>query len=461
MVKEATRRRQLVTVEETDDDGSRPTVASTSSSSSSVVISARRRNRRRAARAHLIGLAGTVFAPAPADDDSVRNESAGETGSRKRKNAPQPHEAGGSAFAAAPDSDEEGLCRAGGTMFAAAAEDGVGGGDWGPDEGSDDADGFDGLSSSSDDDGDGDDDSGGDDDTVSSGEGGIAPAGAASTTRKKQKKQKKQGTTHPVWVKRTIPCTSESEALACNWKLTQLADGEGIEEVSTAEADGGVAVTVGPFVLQRSGAQGQELQQFYDAILGANTVISSLLWCFACLAAEQGEEPEVTFDEADQVKNLLEAELEERTHTHEGLAAQVVQDALANLAIMVQDSAPLSEEHQKVYISANPVLSDGECRQVIAAAEAEAGAYGESDGNRHDCNHSQTILSVHDPVDFARRDLLSCCCNRAERMDDETAHRLPDARSAGECARGSRPAARAGSDEEAPAGDGPGECEEQ
>lgn len=47
-----------------------------------------------------------------------------------------------------------------------------------------------------------------------------------------------------------------------NWRLAQLAAGEGIETVETAEAagGGGVEVAAGPFVLRRSGAPGQELQ---------------------------------------------------------------------------------------------------------------------------------------------------------------------------------------------------------
>ena len=40
---------------------------------------------------------------------------------------------------------------------------------------------------------------------------------------------------------------------------------------------------------------GQELDAFYDAIVGANVVITSLLWCFACLAAERGLEVCNTF----------------------------------------------------------------------------------------------------------------------------------------------------------------------
>lgn len=53
------------------------------------------------------------------------------------------------------------------------------------------------------------------------------------------------------------------------------------------------------------------LQAFYDAIIGANTVISALLWCFACLSAGRDQQPEVTFDESDGVKAMLEAEMQD------------------------------------------------------------------------------------------------------------------------------------------------------
>ena len=150
-----------------------------------------------------------------------------------------------------------------------------------------------------------------------------------------------------------------------------------------------------------------------------------MLWCFACLHAEHGAEPEVTFDEADALVQVLdkerlllsaragidesqggqyereeEAEEEEKEKEKQACVEgqeeegeeernktlqvqryfesrrRVICDAMAALQSMMTDSASLSDGHRAVYTTATAILSAQQCRAVVRAAEAHAAEHG-------------------------------------------------------------------------------------
>ena len=129
----------------------------------------------------------------------------------------------------------------------------------------------------------------------------------------------------------------------------------------------------------------------------------ALLWCFACLSVEEGEEPCVTFDESDATIGFLEAVQRELAGTeaedneamacgggdpsavglamYRSVGRAAVADALAATQAMVADSAPLPPEHRRVHTSSR-VLDAAECRRVIESSEAHAAQQGWSTG-RH------------------------------------------------------------------------------
>ena len=129
----------------------------------------------------------------------------------------------------------------------------------------------------------------------------------------------------------------------------------------------------------------------------------ALLWCFACLSVEEGEEPCVTFDESDATIGFLEAVQRELAGTeaedteamgggggdpcavglamYRSVGRAAVADALAATQAMVADSAPLPPEHRRVHTSSR-VLDAAECRRVIESSEAHAAEQGWSTG-RH------------------------------------------------------------------------------
>ena len=109
---------------------------------------------------------------------------------------------------------------------------------------------------------------------------------------------------------------------------------------------GGAYVRCGPFALHDENA------------------LPTLLYAFACLAARDGEEPEVTFDEADDCVRFLD-----RVRASQPDAASVNTVVAAKRAIeaMVALSEPLSDEHRAIHET--PRLFDaGECSSIIATA---------------------------------------------------------------------------------------------
>ena len=134
-------------------------------------------------------------------------------------------------------------------------------------------------------------------------------------------------------------------------------------------------------------------EQFYEAVMNANARLNGLLWCFACLSVEEGEEPCVTFDESDATIGFLEAVQRELAGTeaedneamgggggdpsavglamYRSVGRAAVADALAATQAMVADSAPLPPEHRRVHTSSR-VLDAAECRRVIESSEAHA-----------------------------------------------------------------------------------------
>ena len=229
--------------------------------------------------------------------------------------------------------------------------------------------------------------------------GEPAPDEAATAARqpqrqqistKKRKRQKCAGDAHSVFVKKVLPIQKAEDATDLHWRLEKLVE-EGHEGLKVAEAPGGVEVTVGPFALRPARHKRAAL---WTALAGADTAVSALLGCFACLATPHGQEPLVTFDESDAVAALLRRELaallEARAADGAGAGAapleqkrQALRDALASLQGMIDASQPLSDEHRAVYVSAGPVLSETECGEVVAAAEAFAAANGGWTTDRH------------------------------------------------------------------------------
>ncbi len=192
--------------------------------------------------------------------------------------------------------------------------------------------------------------------------------------------------THPVFVRQWLASSTAKQLRTANWRLQLLVDCFGAEAVSSTPSGDGLDVTIGPFVLLRSGAQGQELQAFCAAVTRCNEVLTSLLDCFACLGARWGKKPEATIAQCNQCHTFLEAEVvrlraaaavkpDGRSNSERG-AIVCVRDAIKNLKVMVDDTPPLSDAHRKVYSSAAPVLSKSECQALRLAAENYAAVHG-------------------------------------------------------------------------------------
>ncbi len=165
------------------------------------------------------------------------------------------------------------------------------------------------------------------------------------------------------------------------WRLDLLARARdaGIVARSSPRPNGdGVDVEIGPFVLRRSGRAGQSMEQFCAAVHRAKESLNSLLWCFACLSAQEGHEPEENLDVACRVRDYLAHQLRHVTSRGSvaGARVDVLRSALDNLAVIIEDSQPLSEHHRKVYTSDGAVLSRKQCRQVIQSAELHAAGHG-------------------------------------------------------------------------------------
>eukprot|EP01045_Picozoa_sp_COSAG04_P010891 COSAG04_NODE_683_length_11182_cov_15.270775_6_plen_310_part_00 len=195
---------------------------------------------------------------------------------------------------------------------------------------------------------------------------------------------------YEVSVTAAFALSSEADATQLRYRLEHLQQAEGIAAVDVEPAPDGARVRAGPFVLRRAGAP-------------EGSVPPALLWCFACLSVEEGEEPCVTFDESDATIGFLEAVQRELAGTeaedneamgggggdpcavglamYRSVGRAAVADALAATQAMVADSAPLPPEHRRVHTSSR-VLDAAECRRVIESSEAHAAQQGWSTG-RH------------------------------------------------------------------------------
>ena len=175
----------------------------------------------------------------------------------------------------------------------------------------------------------------------------------------------------------------EEDAQTVRWRLKLLARARalGINTRFWPREDGdGADVEVGPFLLRRSGRAGQSVEQFCAEVDRAKQSLNALLWCFACLSAQEGQEPEEDLGVACRVRDYLEQQLGQATSVVQSPAAcaraEVLRSALGSLAVIIEDSQPLSEAHRKVFTSASAVLSPKQCRAVTEAAERHAVEHG-------------------------------------------------------------------------------------
>jgi len=182
-----------------------------------------------------------------------------------------------------------------------------------------------------------------------------------------------------VWVRVALRGV---DARTVRWRLELLARARSVGVLSRSKprSDGdGVDIKVGPFVLRSSGRPGQSVEQFCAEVDRAKESLNSLLWCFACLAASQGHEPEENLEVAHHVRDFLEQRLhplKSRSGTAACTRAEVLSSALNHLAQIIEESQPLSEAHRRVFTSAAAVLTPKQCRRVIKSAEQHASTHG-------------------------------------------------------------------------------------
>ena len=199
----------------------------------------------------------------------------------------------------------------------------------------------------------------------------------------------------------------EEDAQTVRWRLKLLARARtlGINTRFWPREDGdGVDVEVGPFLLRGSGRAGQSVEQFCAEVDRAKQSLNALFWCFACLSAHEGRQPEEDLGVACRVRDYLEQQLIRATASVNSPAAcaraEVLRSALGNLAVIIEDSQPLSEAHRKVFISDSAVLSPKQCQGVTEAAERHAAEHGWT-RDRHmayptnDLPATAAVLGVH------------------------------------------------------------------
>ena len=148
-----------------------------------------------------------------------------------------------------------------------------------------------------------------------------------------------------------------------DWRLKCLREAEGVRDVVVEED----RVRCGPFVL------------------GDEAAVPPLLYAFACAAADAGEDPVVTFDEAEDCLAFLRAVAQRRP----GAAAAAAQ-TIAAVERSISDSAPLPDEHRAVH-ETPVVFLPAECSKIIEYAEA----HGLERGARH-AAHATTDVSCFD-----------------------------------------------------------------
>ena len=147
-----------------------------------------------------------------------------------------------------------------------------------------------------------------------------------------------------------------------DWRLQCLREADGVRDVVVEED----RVRCGPFVL------------------GDEAAVPSLLYAFACAAADANEEPVVTFDEAEDCLGFLRAVAQRRPG-----AAAAAAKTIAAVERSMSDSAPLSDEHRRVHET--PAFLPAECSKIIEYAEA----HGLERGARH-AAHATTDVSCFD-----------------------------------------------------------------
>ena len=147
------------------------------------------------------------------------------------------------------------------------------------------------------------------------------------------------------------------------WRLRCLREAEGVRSVVLDEN----SVRCGPFVL------------------GDEAAVPPLLYAFACAAADAGEDPVVTFDEAEDCLEFLRAVAQRRPG-----AAAAAAKTIAAVERSISDSAPLPEAHRAVH-ETPVVFSEDECRDIRAMAET----VGLQRGKRH-AAHATTDVSCLD-----------------------------------------------------------------
>ena len=147
-----------------------------------------------------------------------------------------------------------------------------------------------------------------------------------------------------------------------DYRLQCLREADGVRSVVVEED----RVRCGPFVL------------------GDEAAVPSLLYAFACAAADANEDPVVTFDEAEDCLEFLRAVAQRRPG-----AAAAAAKTIAAVERSMSDSAPLPDEHRAVHET--PAFLPGECSKIIEYAEA----HGLERGARH-AAHATTDVSCFD-----------------------------------------------------------------
>ena len=161
-----------------------------------------------------------------------------------------------------------------------------------------------------------------------------------------------------VFLTVALPAAEETRA----WRLRCLREAEGVRSVVLDED----SVRCGPFVL------------------GDEAAVPPLLYAFACAAADAGEDPVVTFDEAEDCLAFLRAVAQRRPG-----AAAAAAKTIAAVERSISDSAPLPEEHRAVHEVG--AFLPHECSKIIEYAEA----HGLERGARH-AAHATTDVSCFD-----------------------------------------------------------------
>ena len=170
------------------------------------------------------------------------------------------------------------------------------------------------------------------------------------------------------------PCTAR--------RVARLRASDAAVSCFAARAGSAVRVRAGPFALRRT-PEGDVL------------VAPGLLWAFACLAADDGAEPEVTARETARARAFLGRERAHARRRGDARAVALLAGARATLGAIARASAPLSAAHRRALVSRERVLSVAACARVVAAAEKHAAA-GAGWASRRHANYPTPDLAVGD-----------------------------------------------------------------